>query len=384
MQIRCTPGACIENTPNHLPSMPLHVEYVYGSQLMTKQDELGLYQALQLHDRLFHISLHLPPSILHKCFVLMDKHFPILKCLCLRVLSTADDITTFALPKAFLAPNLRYLALPGISTPRRLRVLTSTVSLVTLVLTNIQTSGYFRPRILVARLWFLPRLEDLSISFSVHIPHPIAERELFQGVDTYLECLLAQIRTPLLERLQITLFYQRAFALPHLSYLINITEVFKLHQAIVYFGRDEVSIATYHHNLRWSDGPFSLSVGCKRLNWQVDCAAQIFSGFISVLSSVEKLTFYLYNKTPSAEWGNGEIDRTKWHDLLRSFTGVKQIRFCDGLSKELSPALQFNEVVGSDPRFLPNLQNILAPYNMFTSFINARQVSGRPVQFYHW
>ncbi|KAF8256502.1 hypothetical protein EI94DRAFT_1766059 [Lactarius quietus] len=256
MQIRCTYGTPIVDTLDHLPPLPLYVEYGYGgSRFMTKRDELGLYHALRLHDRLFDIYLYLPPSILRKCFVLMDKHFPMLEQLHLSVLSTADDITTFTLPKAFLAPNLRHLALPGTSPPRRLRVLNSTLSLVTLVLTDIQTSSYFSPRLLVARLSSLPQLETLSIRFSVPTPRPNTERELlgeqgtsvtlpnlktlwFKGVGAYLESLVAQIRAPLLEQLDITLFNQIAFALPHLSYLINITEGFKFPSARVCFHND--------------------------------------------------------------------------------------------------------------------------------------------------
>jgi hypothetical protein len=37
--------------------------------------------------------------------------------------------------------------------------------------------------------------------------------------------------------------------------------------------------------------------------------------------------------------------------------------------------------VGLDPGFLPNLRSIRALDNLFTSFIDARRVVGRPVQF---
>ena len=103
---------------------------------LTEQDELGIYHALRLHDRVRHIDLNLPPSILHKVFVLMDEHFPILEHLSLTFSATSENSLPLTLPKAFLAPNLRHLALPGISPPKRLRVLTSTVSLVTLELSE--------------------------------------------------------------------------------------------------------------------------------------------------------------------------------------------------------------------------------------------------------
>ncbi|KAH9033753.1 hypothetical protein EDB85DRAFT_1949669 [Lactarius pseudohatsudake] len=91
--------------------------------------------------------------------------------------STSKEDPILVLPKTFLAPNLRHLTLLGINLPKRLQLL-STVSFVTLVLTNIRASGYFLPRLLVARLQSLPLLEKLTIGFSIPISRPSAEREL--------------------------------------------------------------------------------------------------------------------------------------------------------------------------------------------------------------
>ena len=84
---------------------------------MKEKDEPGIYHALQWHDRIRHIYLRLPPSILHNCLVLMGAHFPRLEDLSLSV--ATDKITALTLPKTFLAPNLRYLALTGIGVPNR-------------------------------------------------------------------------------------------------------------------------------------------------------------------------------------------------------------------------------------------------------------------------
>ena len=277
-------------------------------------------------------------------------------------------------------------------------MLTSTVSLVTLTLSNIQTSSYFRPRLLVARLQSLPLLEELTIGFSIPIPRPSTERELlgengapttlpnlktlsFYGVGAYLESLVAQIRAPLLEQLEIWLFNQIALVLPHLFYLINNTKVFKLSGATVGFHHDEVSISTVHDHWRGSTGiPFFLCVRCKPLDWQIDCAAQICHALISMLSGVEELWFVIDYKEIPTEIRNGGIDSATWHDLLRSFIGVKKLCIYNVLLEELSRALQVTEI-GSDPEFLPNLQSITAKDNHFTSFIDTRQVMGRPVQF---
>jgi hypothetical protein len=384
------------DTLDHLPPLPLSVHYVHtmrGITVLTEQDELGLCHALRLHDRVLHVDITLPPSILHKVLVLMDQHFPILERLSLS--SPAQNSIPLTLPKAFLAPNLRSLTLPGISPPKRLQLLTTTVSLVTLKLGNIETSSYFRPRVLVARLRSLPQLQELSIGFSIPIPRPSTEREMlggqgapatlpnlknlqFKGVTTYLESLVAQIRAPLLAQLEITLFNQITFALPHLFHLINITEAFKLPESGVHFDYNNVFVTTSHLRAEWFEVPFRLRVKCKPLDWQIDCAAQICRALIPVVSGAEELV--LYSNKIQTELQSGGIDSTTWHDLLRSFNVAKVLFIPPGLIEELARALQADEV-GSDPGFLPNLQSIYAASDLFTSFIDARQAVGRPVQF---
>ena len=83
------------------------------------------------------------------------------------------------------------------------------------------------------------------------------------------------------------------------------------------------------------------------------------------------------------ELRNGAIDSATWHDLLRPFIGMKWIHIDEALLEELSRALEVGEV-GSDPGFLPNLQSIHAEHNLFVSFIEARQVAGRPVTHTWW
>jgi hypothetical protein len=405
MHIRCTNGTPVVDTLDHLPPLPLFVVYdttdYYNRTILTEQDKLGIYNTLRLHDRVRHINLRLPPCILHKVLVLMDRHFPILDHLSLSL--AAETSITLTLPQAFLAPNLRHIALPSISPPGILRILTSTVSLVTLALTNIETSScYFRPRVLIARLQSLPQLQDLSIDFSIPIPRPSAERELlgeqrapvtlpslktllFKGVSAYLESLVAQIGVPHLERLDITLFNQIAFALPQLYHLINTTERFKLPTAAVSFNGDgvEVTTADYYSFFLCPNPPFRVRVLCKQLDWQIDCAAQIFYELIPALSSVEQFTFDFPHFQIPTELQNGGIDSTTWHELLRPFIGVKELHIHSGLTEELSRALQVDEI-GSDPGFLPNLRAIGAIDNLFTSFIDTRRVVGRPVQILQW
>ena len=406
MHIKCANGSPMVDTLDHLPPLPLFIHYTEfvrnrsSTIHLTEQDELGIFHAIRLHDRIRHIDLELPPSILHTVFVLLDEQFPTLEYLSLTFSAASiNNSPPLTLPKAFLAPSLRHVALDNIGLPNRLRLLTSTASLVTLRLSNIETSSYFRPRLLVARLRSLPLLEELFIGFSIPIPRPSTERELlgeprvsvtlpslkhlaFRGVSAYLESLVAQIRAPLLEQLDITLFNQITFALPHLSRLINITEGLRRPAAKISFDREEVHVSTSHDNPGLI--PLSLHVRCHQLDWQIDCAAQTCHGVIPTLACVERLWLdhNYYWKIPT-ELRNGAINSVTWHDLLRPFIGMKWIHIDEALLEELSRALEEGEV-GSDPGFLPNLQSIHAEHNLFVSFIEARQVVGRPVTHTWW
>ena len=150
---------------------------------------------------------------------------------------------------------------------------------------DIRASGYFSPRLLEAHLQPLLLLEDLTLGFSVPVPHPSTESELlgaqgtpvmlpnmislrFQGVGAYLECLVDQIRVPLLERQDIMLFNQITFGLPHLSHLINTTEAFKLPTSMVFFGNEDFIIMDHQPY-----GHLTLRVLCMELDWQSTASA---------------------------------------------------------------------------------------------------------------
>ncbi|KAH9033761.1 hypothetical protein EDB85DRAFT_1949721 [Lactarius pseudohatsudake] len=99
---------------------------------------------------------------------------------------------------------------------------------------------------------------------------------------------------------------------------------------------------------------------------------------------VEELKLKFYEETMPTEWQDGEVDDTTWHELLRTFTGVKELHLCAALSQELSRVLQADGV-GSDPGLLPGLQEIVCEvkksdvHDLFSSFIRARRIAGRPV-----
>jgi hypothetical protein len=404
MQILCTNGTPLVDTLVHLPPLPLVVDYQYPTAtIMGAQDEPGIFHALQLRDRLRRVVLHIPPSILDRLLFLMEveEPFPVLSHLSLS--SSAEEGTTLLLSKTLLAPNLRHLTLLGIGLPKKLMFLSSTVSLVTLTLTNILDFGYFLPQHLIARLRSLSQLEELSIGFSVPLPRPSAEDELsqdmeatvtlpllkrltFRGVSVYFDNLVAQMRAPLLEQLSITLFNQLHFALPHLSHFTNTAEGLRLPIANIIFKDDAVSILMDEREQQLGGGlsSFNLHVMCRQFDWQIDSAAQICSALVATLSGVEQLSFEYEGQGVSAEWQDNAADAVTWHELLGPFKGARKLRIGRALSWELSCALQGDEM-GSDPGLLPILEELAAELeeedadNAFMSFIEARQAAGRPV-----
>ena len=399
MHLLCTNGSPIVDTLTHLPPLPLVIDYQNATTAIGALDCPGIFHALQLFDRVRRVALRIPSSSLNDLLALMGDPFPILEQLSLS--STTEDMGP-RLPETFLAPNLRHLTLSGIRLPGELTLL-STISLVTLILADIRATTYFLPKDLVRYLQSFSQLEELSISFSVPLPRPSAERELsdalqnpvtlptlryltFKGVGAYLDSLVAQIRAPLLDHLNITLFNQIAFALPHLSHFTNTTEGLDLPTANIIFTHDAVSVVTDHRTQQLgSRHPgFSLRVICKQLDWQIDSAAQICRSLMPVLSRVERLELDFDGMMIPAEFRDGAVDGVTWRELLEPFIGARGLHICRTLTRELSSALELDNV-GLDPGLLPSLL-VLAPkiqeeqaIKAFASFVNICQVAGRPV-----
>lgn len=398
MYILCTNGSPVVQQLAHLPPIPLVIDYQYATPTVIAPESWGIFHALQMRDRVRRVVLHMPTSSLEDLIVIMDEPFPLLEQL---TISSTTEGTSPKLPETFLAPNLRHLTLSGITLPGELTLL-SIVSVVTLTLTNIQATSYFLPKHLVTHLCSFSQLEELTIGFSTPLPRPSSESELsdalespvtlptlrrftFKGVTAYLDNLVSQIRTPLLEQLSITLFNQIAFALSHLSEFINATPGLKLPIAEVIFKHDGVSVVSKHPTQQVGDrrSEFSLRVICRPFDWQIDSAEQICRSLMPALSFVEDLTLDFDGEEMPAEWQNGAVDAAAWHELLRLFIGVHTLRVCCALVLELSSALQTDDV-GLDPGLLPNLQGIYRlglghRENTFTLFIDARRIVGRPV-----
>jgi hypothetical protein len=399
MQIYFTNGALPLDMLAHLPPLPLVIDYWSGE---AAEVDTGLLHAIQQRDRIRRIVLRAPAATLSALIVPMDEPFTRLETLSLFSRTESEEGASLVLPRSFLAPNLRHLELRGIYLPTGLSLLTSTHSLVTLKLTDIQAPGYFTPDNLVAQLQYVLQLEEVYIGFSAPIPRPSAEAELllppivlttlpalrqleFRGVSAYLESLLSRISTPLLERLNITLFNQLTFTLPHLSHFTGATEGLRHPMAEIIFNRQAVSFVVGSDE-HFSEAVFSLHISCMHFDWQIDSATQVCAALVPILSAAEELTIDFKEQSSPLDLQE-EVDGIAWHDLLGSLDCVKKLcighPFASGFASMM--ASDDADVLG----LLPELQELKAefkithaPHIAFAGFLNARQLAGRPVRLF--
>lgn len=379
----------------HLPPLPLVIDYHGGDA----DDDRGIIHAVQHRDRVLRIASQAPLYHLDRLVVSMDGSFPRLEFLSLSLKDKPEEGTRLMLPSTFLAPNLRHLSLHGICLPKDLPLLASAFSLITLKLTGIPSHGYFSPQTLVTQLHHVPQLEGLSIAFSTPLPRPSTEGELlrepmthtalpalrwleFRGVSAYLEGLIARITVPLLERINITLFNQLTFTLPHLSNVIRTTETLRHSLAAVAFNRVGVSFVVGSRD-QSGEGTFSLNISCKHFDWQIGSATQICGTLLPVLSAAEELTLEFEEENLPTDWQNA-VDAIVWHGILWPFTSVRKLRIGHPLASELSSALESDDA-GLILELLPELQVLEAQVesgnlnNAFATFVDARLFAGRPV-----
>ena len=384
------------HTLGHLPPLPLVIDYSGRTTGTTaRKNEDNVYLGLQQHSRVRRVILRAPSLSLRTWLELMNNLFP--KLTDLSLLSTNIEETSLILPERFQAPGLRRLSLHDIGLPKGLPLLSSAIALSTLSLTHIRASCYFPPGHLVTQLQGLRHLEELSIGFAIPIPLPSSERELlpapippvtlpslrrltFHGVDAYLDNLVAQINTPLLDRLDLTFFFDLAFTVENLTEFIHRTDGFGCLVAQVTFNKDGSSIDAGHYE---DVGKVGLRVNCEPLDWQIDSVTQVCGALWDVLSTVEELTLDLRVDGMPSDWAN-TLDNMAWYELLLPFIGVKKLHICPSLTPELSQALESvsGELV---LELLPELQALEVPLGIdlvtkaFSVFMKTRESVGLPV-----
>jgi hypothetical protein len=161
-------------------------------------------------------------------------------------------------------------------------------------------------------------------------------RLTYQGADVYIDNLAAQINTPLLEQLSLTLFFDLTFTLVNLTQFILRTEGFESVVARINFTKDGPFIVA--EQLERGNGKLSLHVHCNPLDWQIDSVTQVCRALGDVVYAMEELTLDIDEDVMPSNWKD-TLDNMMWHELLLRFIGVKVLRINSLLALGLSPAL---------------------------------------------
>jgi len=403
LKLFCTPRRSVNSKALDIwPALPIVIK---AWNIQSEEDVTNLIAALGHHNRvckIYHINEESQDPLLEE-FAAIDEPFPALTSL--ELSSYAQNVPV--LPDSFLggsAPRLRSLVLYGIPYPSIGTLLSSTTNLVRLTLWNIPHSGYISPGTIVPSLSMLPWLGSLVLEFrdprsrdppaSRH-PPPLTRVVLpnlnhfeFNGNIGYLEDILSQIETPMLNRSHFCFFNQLVFDALLLGHFIRRTEAFTTtHMARVVFSSWDVKVTLWVREDMGSDDleRRSLSISCKPLDWQLSALPQVLTSFLSSLSTLESLEIAIDHKN----W-QGEIDVIQWREFLHPFTSVKKMTLKDKASVLVVPALRELSREGGT-EVLPALQNLSLTTSGSESspsgplkeaieeFIATRQLNSHPV-----
>ena len=259
----------------------------------------------------------------------IQKPFLILKSCCLT--SYGESAPVFS--DTFLggsAPLLERLELTGIPLPTLPQFTASSTHIRVLCIHNTPHSGYISPYAMDACLAALPNLDRLIIGFRSprsrpsHITPPPRTRIvlpaltefLFFGTSEYLEDLVAQIDTPLLDMLDMTFFMNLIFDLPQLRHFIGLVGSFKpTHDVWVKIDDRGIMLS----DSRWSEHQFGLKILCKRPDQKLSSMVQIFCQQLPFLSHVEQLEICGECCDNIEAMDNPDLDSSLWLELFHLF-----------------------------------------------------------------
>ena len=397
LRLRCTYGTPVADMLAHSPPLPLIIDCLDEHHEITAEEEAGLILALRQRDRVRRIRLRMPLPNLSRFIMALENEFPALEYLYLSPPTKLN--TVFTLPRTFQAPRLRHLVLGGFAFLIRSPLLTPAAGLVTLSLTKIHLSTYFRPSDLLQRLTLMPHLETLRLTFHSPVPNRDVAVQLFnnpitvhvtllnlrwfafRGASTYLEALLPRMTTPSLEKIQIWFFHQLNYSIPNVLQFMSAPGNFRVSKATFEFNNTGVIVRMYPHESAMASTLY-VHVLCRHLDWQVSSMAQIFNTLTPTLSEVERLSLDYVAHSLSDEEHN-KVDRTQWRELLRPFGNVKTLQVAYELVKDISGSLQPGD--GEPPiQLLPELKELRYSTrgdtgNAFKAFINARKNEDHPI-----
>jgi hypothetical protein len=410
VQIICSFRRPVRAALDIWPPLPIKIS---DSEINKKGSDVdNIIAALEHKDRVSEIDLcNLSCGDVVKILVVMQEPFSALTSL---ELHSYDDATAKVVrgPDSFLggsAPHLRTLTSDRIPLPflGLQKLLLSANGLVHLGLQNIPHSVYFSPDAIVTCLSGLTKLEKLELTFKSPRSRPDRESRrpppptrtllpaltcmTFKGINEYLEDIVAQIDTPLLEALSITFFHQLAFDTRQLAQFIG--------RAPEPGGYDEAHVVFSEHTVRVTflseltgEEEIDLGVACKHPDLQLLSVTQLCTqSFPQAFIPTAKHLYIVESKDlPRPNWENN-IQKSQWLRLLRPFTAVKDLYLSEKIVPLIAPALR--ELVGERvTEVLPALQCLLLE-GLHTSgpvlraiapFTDARAQSTHPIAASYW
>jgi len=226
-----------------------------------------------------------------------------------------------------------------------------------------------------------------------HILLPALTYLRFQGVPEYIEDLVAQIDSPSLESMVMTLFYQEVVRVSELTkFVCRADKLSLVDRAEVTFGSDHISVTLLQELLIGRLDPKTLLLEPAYLEssyLRLSYLAPFCASFLPTLFPFECLHILV---PPFTTWQDVIDDPdSQWLNILHPFDTVKDLRLCKSVAlqvaralgglpaervTEVLPALEIVSISGLEP-FGPVKEAI-------SEFADARQLSGHPVSIYNW
>ena len=403
LQLVCTTRTRTRDTQDVWPALPLIIWYF--SSPKGSVDKLdNIIAGLEHRDRVSQIHLiNVPSSDLGIILAEMQQPFPKLEILGLE----SDGETSPVVSDSLLggsAPSLYILELSRVRFPGLPKLLLSATHLVALILSNIPHAGYFSPDTLATAISTVTSLDYLVIDFqsprsypnsatrrpppSTRYVFPVLTRFSFKGASEYLEDFLALIDAPQLNDLKITLFNDILFDTPQSMQFISRTPTSRVPEKVIITLRDHA--AGVNLPSRTPDrGRLHVEILCRGLDWQLSSLEQVCTSFLPSLSALEDL--YIHKDSRLQPDRKDDIENRLYLELIRPFTGVKNLYLSEEFSPRIAPAFQ-ESVEGRATAVLPALQNIFLEgfessepvQEGLRQFFAARQVAGHPIAISRW
>ncbi|KAH9970666.1 hypothetical protein BJV74DRAFT_866668 [Russula compacta] len=163
----------------------------------------------------------------------------------------------------------------------------------------------------------------------------------FRGVNEYLEDFISRLDAPLLDAVNIILFYQLTFDVSQLHQFIGRTETLRaLNLANVVLEDGYTRVELSQQTRGFSRALIRLSIRCSTSDWQLSFLAQACSSLSPTLSTFETLNVHEERVLPLRPGWEDDMENSQWLELFRPFVSVKTLYLSKKLVPLVVPALR--------------------------------------------